>query len=165
MKVFKILLCTFIFLSVNSHAEDTIKIQFGSGTMLVELPFFMKKPNLSQNGFMALIDDEGLYKLEMSKIEVGDDMPDGFGMYAVKKMAEGRGLEVKNLGDRILLQEPFVQHGQGKEGVRNTNFSIGLNKSIVTMTLTTPPNEIIPEDMASKINAAVNSAITTVAEL
>jgi|TARA_Y100001934_G_scaffold179546_1_gene212377 hypothetical protein len=165
MKITKLLFLLGLLLCVNSYAGDTKKVKFGSGIMAVEFPAYINMTSVTESGLVVLIDDEGTYKLELSRIDVGSDMPDGFGMYAVAKMAEKRGREVKKLGDRVLLQEPPVLGEEGKVEVLTTHLSIGLSKSIITMTLTTPPNDVVPPSMAKRVTEVVNSAITTVAEL
>ena len=166
MKSARIILSILVFLSLSAFAGDTMKVQFGSGKMVVELPYYGNQPKITEHGFHLVLDKKGRYILEMTRMDTGEDMPDGFGVYAVQKMADGQNLNASPVGNKLIIQEPFVQRGDGVDGVKTINFSIGVGKSVVTMTLTTPPTEIVnSENMSGKVNSVVNSAVTTVQEI
>lgn len=165
MKITKILILFTVMLSCIAGATENMQVQFGAGKMTVELPASLNPPTtISENGFLLIMDKEGRYTLEMTRLG-GEEMPKGFGPYAVKEMAKERGLKAHEVGDKVLLQEPFVQRGKGESGVKTTNFSIGVGSSIVTMTLTTPPKEVMSDKMKVLVNQTVNSAISTLTEL
>lgn len=165
MKIVKTLMIFIIMFSCNVLAEENMKVQFGAGKLVVEFPSSFDPPKLSDNGLLLTMDKTGRYTLEMTRLVLEKGMPKDFGQYAVNKMAEERKLKVKKIGDKVILQEPFVQRGEGNDGVKTANFSIGFGSSIVTMTLTTPPKDIMSDEMKTLVNQAVNSAISSLKEL
>lgn len=165
MKIVKTLMIFIIMFSCNVVAEENMQVQFGAGKLVVEIPSSFEPPKISENGFLLTIDKNGRYTLQVTRLGLEKEMPKGFGPYAVNKMAEERKLKAKKNGDKVILQEPFVQRGEGDDGIKTTNFSIGVGSSIVTMTLTTPPKDIMSDEMKSLVNQAVNSVISTLKEL
>ncbi|SMF63252.1 hypothetical protein SAMN02745866_04083 [Alteromonadaceae bacterium Bs31] len=165
MRIAKILLLFTVILSSISVANENMKVQFGEGKVTVELPALFDPPAITENGFLLKMDKKGRYTLEMTRLGAKEEVPKGFGPYAVMKMAEEKGLKASKVGDKVLMQEPFVQRGKGESGVKTINFSIGVGGSIVTMTLTTPPKGVMSDKMKALVNQTVNSAILTLTEL
>ncbi len=144
----------------KSYAKG-VEIEFGSGLLLVELPSYTKVINKSQEGFIATFDGKGEYVIEMSRIpSKGKRKADGFGAFAVKRMAEQQGQVAKSVGEKAILVERIIE----TPTKRTQHFSIGVGGSVVTMTLTLPLLSQASDAFNKRINSVVNAAITSLLE-